>query len=182
MSVILRKRTVSKMEYVTTAYSIEKQCIDFVKRLTPKNARIYQDKVIRLAMLQSDLSYVANEIFPTNTAEYQVRRILHGLSMAVLHALDKRMADVYDALMDNPQEAFNRKNGSPIAKAEAIAILDRMAEQLGCDIDKQDTLLKGIRDSDRERSKTLPPADPQIASSLTQALGSAMQAFTDIFL
>lgn len=182
MSVLQRKRTTSKMEYVTNAYAIEKQSLDFVKRLTPRNARLYQDHVVKLAMLQSDIAYVANEIFATNKAEYQLRRLLHGVSMALLHALDKRMSDVYEALMDNPQDAFNRKNGKPIERAEAIAILDRMAEQLGCAIDFQDTLLKGIRDSDKERSTALPTADPAVSTALVKATESIIKSFVDLLL
>ena len=158
MSVLKNKRHLSKMEYVTNAYAIEKYSTDFTKRLSVKNARLYQKPVARLAMIQSDLAYIANEIFPTNLAEYQIRRILLAVSMAVLHALDKRMSDVYEMLMVNPQEAFNRKNGKPIPNAEAIKILDRMAEDLGCMIDDQDSLLKGVRDSDKSRFSGLPAA------------------------
>ena len=50
------------MEYVTNGYAVEKYSIDFTKRLSTKNARIYQKPVTRLATLQSDLAYVANEI------------------------------------------------------------------------------------------------------------------------
>ena len=162
MSVLKKKQHQSPMTYVTNAYDIQKDSLDFIKRLTVKNARLYQKPVMRLAMLQADTAYIANEIFPTNLAEYQIRRILHAVSMAVLHALDKRMGDVYEMLMVNPQEAFNRQNGKPIPKAEAIAILDKMAENLGTKIDDQDTLLKGIRDSDKSRFSKLPAADPAI--------------------
>lgn len=182
MSVLQRNRKLSSMEYVTNAQAIEKQSIDFVKRLSPKNARIYQDQVVRLATLQFNLSYIANEIFPTNKAEYQVRRILHGASKAVLHCLDCKMAGVYESLMENPQEAFNRKNGKPIPKAEAVGILDRMAEELGCAIDRQDALLKGIRDADRERANTLPDADPQLAGTLAKAVEGAAQSLVNLFL
>ena len=120
------------MEYVTNGYAIEKYSIDFTKRLSTKNARIYQKPVTRLAMLQSDLAYVANEIYPTNRAEYQVRRALLSLSMAILHALDKRMADVYENLMVNPSDAFNRQNGKPIPQAEAVRILDKLADDRRC--------------------------------------------------
>lgn len=181
MSVLKRKRKLSTMEFVTNAQDIEKQSLDFVKRLSPKNARIYQDQVVRLASLQFNLVYVANEIFPTNTAEYQVRRLLMGVSKAVLHVLDTKMASVYECLMENPQEAFNRKNGKPIPKAEAIAILDRMAEELGCNIDKQDALLKGVRDSDKERAKTLPAADGQISATLAKAAENATLSFANLF-
>lgn len=182
MSVLQRNRKLSAMEYVTNAQAIEKKSIDFVKRLSPKNARIYQDKVVKLATLQFDLAYIANEIYPTNKAEYQVRRILHGASKAVLHALDTRMAGVYDCLMENPQEAFNRKNGKPVPQAEAVAILDRMAEDLGCAIDRQDALLKGIRDADAARAKALPEADPQLSTALAKAAETALRGLANLFL
>lgn len=169
------------MEYVTNGYAVEKYSIDFTKRLSTKNARIYQAPVTRLAMLQSDLAYMANEIYPTNRAEYQVRRALLGMSMAILHALDKRMSDVYENLMVNPSDAFNRQNGKPIPKAEAIRILDRLADELGDMIDKQDSLLKGVRDSDKERFSNLPPADPEIANVLSGSVKALADSFMGLF-
>lgn len=182
MSVLKRKRSQSKMEYVANGYSIEKHSIDFVKRLSVKNARIYQDAIVRLAVLQADMAYIANEIYPTNTAEYQVRRILLGVSMAVLHALDKRMADVYEMLMLNPQEAFSRQNGKPIPNAEAIRILEQLAENLGTMIDTQDALLKGVRDSDKARASALPPADPALPAVLPNAIKALSDSLMGLFL
>lgn len=181
MSVLKNKRNESPMEYVTNGYAIEKYSIDFTKRLSTKNARIYQEPITRLAMIQSDLAYVANEIYPTNRAEYQVRRILLGVSKAVLHALDKRMSDVYECLMVNPSDAFNRQNGKPIPKAEAERILDNMADDLGDMIDKQDGLLKGVRDSDRERFKNLPLADPAIPTMLSDSVKALADSFVGLF-
>jgi len=181
MSVLKNKRNQSPMEYVTNGYAVEKYSIDFTKRLSTKNARIYQKPVTRLAMLQSDLAYMANEIYPTNRAEYQVRRALLGMSMAILHALDKRMSDVYENLMVNPSDAFNRQNGKPIPKAEAIRILDRLADELGDMIDKQDSLLKGVRDSDKERFSNLPPADPEIANVLSGSVKALADSFMGLF-
>jgi len=169
------------MEYVTNGYAVEKYSIDFTKRLSTKNARIYQKPVTRLAMLQSDLAYMANEIYPTNRAEYQVRRALLGMSMAILHALDKRMSDGYENRRVNPSDAFNRQNGKPIPKAEAIRILDRLADELGDMIDKQDSLLKGVRDSDKERFSNLPPADPEIANVLSGSVKALADSFMGLF-
>ena len=169
------------MEYVTNGYAVEKYSIDFTKRLSTKNARIYQKPVTRLAMLQSDLAYIANEIYPTNRAEYQVRRALLSVSTAVLHALDKRMADVYENLMVNPSDAFNRQNGKPIPQAEAVRILDKLADDLGNMIDKQDALLKGVRDSDKERFSKLPPADPEIANVLSGSVKALADSLIGLF-
>lgn len=169
------------MEYVTNGYEIEKYSIDFTKRLSTKNARIYQKPVTRLAMFQSDLAYIANEIYPTNRAEYQVRRALLSVSTAVLHALDKRMADVYENLMVNPSDAFNRQNGKPIPQAEAVRILDKLADDLGNMIDKQDALLKGVRDSDKGRFSKLPPADPEIANVLSGSVKALADSLIDLF-
>lgn len=181
MSVLKEKRALSPMEYVTNGYKIENEAIDFTKKLTTKNARIYQDPVKRLAMLQSDTAYMANEIYPTNRAEYQLRRALLKVSMATLHALDKRMSDVYQNLMVNPSEAFNRQNGKPVAKAEAIKKLDRLAENLGSRIDRQDNLLKGVMDSDRVRFQDLPDADPSMAVLLTDTAQSLSASLLSMF-
>lgn len=169
------------MEYVTNGYAVEKYSIDFTKRLSTKNARVYQNPVTRLAMLQSDLAYIANEIYPTNRAEYQVRRALLSMSMAILHALDKRMADVYENLMVNPSDAFNRQNGKPIPQAEAVRILDKLADDLGNMIDKQDALLKGVRDSDKERFSKLSPADPEIANVLSGSVKALADSLMGLF-
>lgn len=182
MSVLKNKRSVSKMEYVTNGYAIEKFSIDFTKRLSVKNARLFQEPVKRLAMLQADTAYIANEIFPTNLAEYQIRRLLLGISMATLHALDKRMADVYEMLMINPSEAFNRQNGKPIPQAEAVRILDKLAEDLGGMIDFQDTLLKGVRDSDKERAANLPAADQAVLPAVSDAVRSVFNSLFGVIL
>lgn len=170
------------MEFVTNGYAIEKYSLDFIKRLTVKNARLYQKPVMQLAMLQSDAAYMANEIFVTNKAEYQVRRIFLGVSMAALHALDKRMADVYEVLMVNPSEAFNRQNGRSIPEAEAVKILDNLSENLGVMIDDQDTLLKGVRDKDRERAKRLPDAAPELDSIFSSLAESLSGSLINLFL
>ena len=182
MSVLKNKRYTSPMKYVSNGYEIEKYSLDFTKRLTVKNSRLFQDPIKRLAMFQADTAYIANEIFPTNRAEFLVRRIILGLSMATLHALDKRMADVYEVLMVNPSEAFNRKNGKPIPKAEAEQILDTMAEDLGCMIDLQDTLIKGVRDSDRSRAAKLPPDDSRLTSTLTDAFTAMSKSLITLFI
>ena len=181
MSVLKSKRSTSKMEYVTNGYAIESYSLDFTKRLSTKNARLFQEPVKRLAMLQADTAYIANEIYPTNRAEYQVRRALLGVSMATLHALDKRMSDVYEILMVKPSDAFNRKNGKPIPEAEAKAILEKMAETLGDMIDTQDALIKGVRDSDKERFGRLPPADPQIASILSDSVKALADSLIGLY-
>lgn len=169
------------MEYVTNGYAIEKYSLDFTKRLSTKNARIFQEPITRLAMLQADAAYIANEIYPTNRAEYQLRRMLLGVSMATLHALDKRMADVYEILNVNPSDAFNRQNGKPIPKAEAQRILDKLAEELGVMIDTQDALIKGVRDSDKERFSRLPPADPALSSVLSGSVKALSDSLITMF-
>ncbi|MDD3337826.1 MAG: hypothetical protein PHS82_03105 [Lachnospiraceae bacterium] len=151
MSVLKNKRSVSSMQYVANAYHIESMVFDFVKRLSAQNQRILQGPSCKLASLQADAVYIANEIYPTNAVEYQIRRALLALSKATLHALDKRMSDVYGILIQNPQGAFCRKNGKPVSPKDAEAILNRMAEELGCMIDAQDKLIKGVRDKDKER-------------------------------
>jgi hypothetical protein len=170
------------MEFVTNGYEIEKYSLDFVKRLSVKNNRIYQEPVRKLAMLQADVAYIANEIYPTTRTEFLVRRILFGFSTAVLHALDKRMGDVYEVMMVNPSEAFNRKNGKPIPEAEATRILDNMAETLGCMIDNQDALLKGVRESDKRRAAKLPDDEAVFTEALTEAVKALSQSVVSIFI
>ena len=182
MSVLKNKRYLSPMEFVTNGYEIEKHSLDFVKRLSVKNNRIYQEPVRKLAMLQADVAYIANEIYPTTRTEFLVRRILFGFSTAVLHALDKRMGDVYEVMMVNPSEAFNRKNGKPIPEAEATRILDNMAETLGGMIDNQDTLLKGIRESDKHRAAKLPDDEAVFTEALTEAVKALSQSVVSIFI
>ena len=181
MSVLKVKRSTSRMEYVTNGYAIESYSIDFTKRLSTKNARLFQEPVKRLAMLQADTAYMANEIYPTNLAEYQVRRLLLGISMVTLHALDKRMSDVYEILMVNPSDAFNRQNGKPMSKADAIARLDKMAETLGDMIDTQDSLIIGVRDSDKERFSHLPPADSEIPTILSETVKQLSSSLFGLF-
>ena len=48
-------------------------------------------------------------------------------------------------------------------------------------IDKQDSLLKGVRDSDKERFSDLPPADPEIANVLSGSVNALADSFIGLF-
>ena len=62
---------------------------------------------------------------------------------ASLMALDVRLTHVYLILNQNPEGAFTTSKGNPVKSQDAMEKLDKMAQNLGELIDKENELLKG---------------------------------------
>ena len=65
------------------------------------------------------------------------------LARASLMALDVRLTHVYLILNQNPEGAFTTSKGNPVKSQDAMEKLDKMAQNLGELIDKENELLKG---------------------------------------
>ena len=129
MSVLKEKRTVSKAEYVNTANQIYVETVGFLTRLSEK----------------------ANKIYPSDE-QRKAQRKAHLLeALASLSALDVRLTHAYLVMYQNPQGCFTAPSGKTVPPKEAMDKLDRMAQSLGELIDREDTLLRNILESDRKR-------------------------------
>jgi hypothetical protein len=62
-----------------------------------------------------------------------------------------RLTHAYLVMYQNPQGCFTAPSGKTVPPKEAMDKLDRMAQSLGELIDREDTLLRNILESDRKR-------------------------------
>lgn len=147
MSVLKEKRTVSKAEYVNTANQIYVETVGFLTRLSARYSRLIAEGTAQLAGEVMDHTEKANKIYPSD--EQRKAHLLEAL--ASLSALDVRLTHAYLVMYQNPQGCFTAPSGKTVPPKEAMDKLDRMAQSLGELIDREDTLLRNILESDRKR-------------------------------
>lgn len=148
MSVLKVNRGLSSMEFVKVADTINHETLLFLARLSVRYERLLAPKTIALADDLADFAMMANDIYVNDKVKYELRESYLLRAKAANAALDRRLRRVYETLMLNPQGCFTKANGSTVPPAKAVRILDRMAEDLGCMIDREAALLKGVLDSD----------------------------------
>ena len=94
-------------------------------------------------MWVSALLGMANSIFPSDNQRIEMRKAHLLEARASLMALDVRLTHVYLILNQNPEGAFTTSKGNPVKSQDAMEKLDKMAQNLGELIDKENELLKG---------------------------------------
>ena len=142
MSVLKEKRTVSKAEYVNTANQIYVETVGFLTRLSARYSRLIAEGTAQLAGEVMDHTEKANKIYPSDE-QRKAQRKAHLLEALLTHA--------YLVMYQNPQGCFTAPSGKTVPPKEAMDKLDRMAQSLGELIDREDTLLRNILESDRKR-------------------------------
>ena len=162
MSVLKEKRTVSKAEYVNTANQIYVETVGFLTRLSARYSRLIAEGTAQLAGEVMDHTEKANKIYPSDE-QRKAQRKAHLLeALASLSALDEaeherphKRSSVLLYLVILFAAAFLLLLMSYFmqqrANQEAMDKLDRMAQSLGELIDREDTLLRNILESDRKR-------------------------------
>ena len=89
--------------------------------------------------------------------EYATQINKNKLNLEIIKSwVDKKLTDIVDILYSNPVGCFSRKNGKRYTSSEAMEMLDKKLEVLGCAFDKQYKLLKGVLDSDRKKLSKVP--------------------------
>ena len=143
MSVLKSKRTESKAEYVNVANAIYIETINFLTRISARYSRLIAEPVAKLAGEVIDHAEKANSIYPSDDQRRQLRKAHLLEARASLMALDVRLTHVYLILNQNPEGAFTTSKGNAVKSNDAIEKLDKMAQNLGELIDKENELLKG---------------------------------------
>ena len=143
MSVLKAQRSVSKMEFVNCAGEIYDETINFLTRLSARYARLVAEPIAKLAGEIIDHAEKANSIFPSDNQRIEMRKAHLLEARASLMALDVRLTHVYLILNQNPEGAFTTSKGNPVKSQDAMEKLDKMAQNLGELIDKENELLKG---------------------------------------
>ena len=156
MSVLKAHRSESKAEFVNTANEIYVQTIGFLSRLSSRYSRLVADDVARLASEVLDNCEKANSIFPSDSTRRELREKHLLEARASLMALDVHLSHCYGIMMTNPSGCFTTGSGNSVPSSDAKKKLDKMAQDLGELIDKENGLLTGVlkNDKDKERSKS----------------------------
>ena len=143
MSVLKQKRAVSKAEFINVAYQIHVETLNFLTRLSARDARMLQEPVAKLSGEVLDHAEKANSIFPSDPQRISIRKAHLLEARASLMALDVRLTLCYDVMSQNPEGAFTTSKGKSVSASDATAKLDKMAQSLGDLIDRENELLKG---------------------------------------
>ena len=151
MSVLKEKRTTSAAEYVNTANQIYMETVAFLSRLSARYSRLVADGTAKLAGEVIDNTEKANKIFPSDDQRKALRKAHLLEAQASLSALDVRLTHCYLIMQQNPQGCFMDSKGKSLPAGDASKKLDNMAQHLGELIDKEETLLRNVMDSDRKR-------------------------------
>lgn len=154
MSVLAQKRTVSKAEFINVANQIYVETMNFLTRLSARYSRLIAEPVAKLAGEVKDHSEKANSIFPYDAQRVQLRTAHLLEARASLMALDSRLTDCYQVMMQNPEGCFTTSKGKAVGPKDAVEKLDKMAQNLGELIDRENELLKGQIKSTGQRLKT----------------------------
>ena len=101
------------------------------------------EPVAKLAGEIIDHAEKANSIFPSDNQRIEMRKAHLLEARASLMALDVRLTHVYLILNQNPEGAFTTSKGNQVKSQDAMEKLDKMAQNLGELIDKENELLKG---------------------------------------
>lgn len=143
MSVLKKKRSLSKAEFINAAHEIYIETIDFLTKLSARYSRLMAEPIAKLAGEVQDNAEKANSIFPSSDQRKQLRETYLLKARASLMALDRRLGDVYEILSKNPQGCFTNAKGDTLPASEAAQKLDKRAQRLGELIDRENELLKG---------------------------------------
>ena len=111
-------------------------------------------ELAKLAGEVKDHSEKANSIFPSDAQRVQLRTAHLLEARASLMALDSRLTDCYQVMMQNPEGCFTTSKGKAVGPKDAVEKLDKMAQNLGELIDRENELLKGQIKSTGQRLKT----------------------------
>ena len=151
MSVLKSRRNESRAEFVNVAYTIFTETLQFLTKLSTRYSRLLSDQVIQLASEVLDEAEKANSIFPSDDVKKQLRETHLVEARASLMALDVHLAKCYEVMMLNPQGCFTTSTGKDVDASTAKSKLNKMAENLGCLIDKENRLLTTVIKSDKNR-------------------------------
>lgn len=143
MSVLKKKRSLSKAEFINVAHEIYIETIDLLTRLSARYSRLIAEPIAKLAGEVMDQAEKANSIFPSSDQRKQLREAHLIEARGSLRALDRRLDDVYEILSKNPQGCFTNSKGDTLPASEAAQKLDKRAQRLGELIHRENELLKG---------------------------------------
>lgn len=151
MSVLKSRRHKSPAKFVQLADEIYVEVYNFMMRLSNRQQRLLAPETTRLALKALDEAEMGNSIMVKDENTYNVRTTHLLEALAAMNAVDVNMTHIWKILMQNPQGAFTKSDGSTKSPSEAIVILDDMANSLGEKIDMFYNYVNKLIENEREK-------------------------------
>lgn len=141
MSVYKSKRGESAMQFVETARQLEAHTFACCMKTPKRYSFLLTTRIMELAMEVHERVRAANNIWPTNQHEAQLRRDELLRANIALQNLNPKLQLLYEAARQNP---------------EGCKWIGKAMEQWGAMIAEEAKLLAAVRKKDRQRYKDLP--------------------------
>lgn len=141
MSVIKSKRGESPMQFIETARKQEVHTFSVVTKAPKRYGPYLLYKLMALATTVHDEVRAANNIYPRNQHEAQMRRDCLIRANIALQNLSPKLTLLYDAILQNP---------------EKCPWIDHAMQEFGGYIKEEAKLIAKVKKADSERYKDLP--------------------------
>ena len=141
MSVYKSKRGESSVQFIETARQLEAHTFACCMKAPKRYERFLTGRIMELSSEAHDRVRAANNIWPTNRHEAQLRRDELMRANNALQNLSPKLQLLYEAARQNP---------------EGCKWIGKAMEQWGAMIAEEAKLLAAVRKKDRQRYKDLP--------------------------
>ena len=141
MSVIKAMRGESAMQFVETARKLELHAFSVVTKAPKRYGPYLLYKIMNLASTVHDEVRAANNIYPKNKHEAQMRRDYLTKANIALQNLSPRLVLLYDSILQNP---------------EKCPWIDHAMLEFGNLIKEEAQLISKVKKADNERFKNFP--------------------------
>ena len=141
MSVIKAMRGESTMQFVETARKLELHAFSVVTKAPKRYGPYLLYKIMNLASTVHDEVRAANNIYPKNKHEAQMRRDYLTKANIALQNLSPKLVLLYDSILQNP---------------EKCPWIDHAMLEFGNLIKEEAQLISKVKKADNERFKNFP--------------------------
>lgn len=141
MSVIKAMHGESAMQFVETARKLELHAFSVVTKAPKRYGPYLLYKIMNLASTVHDEVRAANNIYPKNKHEAQMRRDYLTKANIALQNLSPKLVLLYDSILQNP---------------EKCPWIDHAMLEFGNLIKEEAQLISKVKKADNERFKNLP--------------------------
>lgn len=141
MSVLKSMRGESAMQFIETARRMEAHALSVCIKSPKRYTTFLTSRIMELASTVHDEARAANNIFPTNKHEAQMRRDCLTRANNALQNLSPKLSLLYDCVLQNP---------------EKCPWIDNAMKVFGEYILDEAQLISKVKKADRERYKNLP--------------------------
>lgn len=141
MAVYKSKRSESSMQFVDTAKKLEAFTLSCCMKAPKRYTFFLTSRIMQLASDVHEHAAAANNIWPTNQHEAQMRRDELTRANIALQNLDPKLQLLYDSILQNP---------------EGYGWIHKAMQRWGDLICEEAKLIAAVKKNDRQRYKDLP--------------------------